>query len=154
MPRAARVLASTLGLALLIGAGAAAATLSSPLLGADLESIVRRLAQSVRENYVFPDKGEQAATMLESNLERGEYAGLDNARLAERLSRDLRELTGDRHFGVRPAPTRSQDDALVRSFTPRPSGTMGFERIIEGGAPQYVTCQVSRKSIRWKRPSR
>lgn len=121
-------LLAPLGLALLIGAGTAGAAFSSPQLGSDLEGMIRDLARSVRDNYVFPDKGEEAASMLETNLEKGAYDGLDDIRLAERLTRDLREVTRDRHFGVRPAPPQLEG-GVVKSFTRRPSGTMGFERV-------------------------
>lgn len=126
--RPTKALATSLGLALLIGAGATAATLTSPFLGTDLEVMVRDMARGIRDNYVFPDKGEEAAKMLETNLEQGDYNGLDDMQLAQRLTQDLRELTKDRHFGVRPAPLASER-AQARPIALPPSGTMGFERI-------------------------
>lgn len=125
--RTPKKLAMALGVSLLIGLGATAAAITSPLLGSEVEVMIRELAQGIRDNYVFPDKGEQAAELLEENLERGRYDGLDEMQLAERLTRDLQEVTKDRHFGVRPAPRDDPGiDAPVLQGAAR-SGTHGFE---------------------------
>jgi len=115
---------------LLICAGAAAAAISSPFVGAqiDVDTIVRDLAMGIRNNYVFPDKGEDAAKMLEENLDGGRYESLSDMELSQRLTLDLRELTEDRHFGVRPAPQRDETEVEV-TFTGQPSGTFGFQHI-------------------------
>src|SRR6201986_5365268 len=62
--------------------------------------IVTRAMELLRANYVFPDQAEQAATAVEARLEAGEYDDLDEVTLTERLTRDLQEITGDRHLRV------------------------------------------------------
>jgi hypothetical protein len=62
--------------------------------------IVTKAMELLRANYVFPDQAEQAATAVEARLEAGEYDDLDEVTLTERLTRDLQEITGDRHLRV------------------------------------------------------
>ena len=72
--------------------------------------IVTTAMSLLRANYVFPDVAERAATAVEARLESGEYDDLDEVTLTERLTRDLQEITGDKHLGVRlggvPGPRR------------------------------------------------
>ena len=74
--------------------------------------IVTKAMELLRANYVFPDQAERAATAIEAKLEAGEYDHLDEITLTERLTRDLQEITGDRHLGVRlgggPGPPRER----------------------------------------------
>jgi len=62
--------------------------------------IVTKAMELLRANYVVPDQAEQAATAVEAKLEAGEYDDLDEVTLTERLTRDLQEITGDRHLRV------------------------------------------------------
>ena len=74
--------------------------------------IVTKAMELLRANYVFPDQAERAATAIGARLEAGEYDHLDEITLTERLTRDLQEITGDRHLGVRlgggPGPHRER----------------------------------------------
>jgi hypothetical protein len=62
--------------------------------------IVTKAMELLRANYVFPDQAGQAATAIEARLEAGEYDDLDEVTLTERLTRDLQEITDDRHLRV------------------------------------------------------
>ena len=62
--------------------------------------IVTKALELLRANYVFPDQAEQASTAIEAKLEAGEYDDLDEVTLTERLTRDLQEITEDRHLRV------------------------------------------------------
>jgi Peptidase family S41/N-terminal domain of Peptidase_S41 in eukaryotic IRBP len=74
--------------------------------------IVTKALELLRANYVFPEQAGQAATAIEARLEAGEYDDLDEITLTERLTRDLQEITGDRHLrvvlGGGPGPRRQQ----------------------------------------------
>jgi len=74
--------------------------------------IVTKALELLRANYVFPDQAGQAATAIEARLEAGEYDDLDEITLTERLTRDLQEITGDRHLrvvlGGGPGPRRQR----------------------------------------------
>ncbi len=74
--------------------------------------IVTKALELLRANYVFPEQAGQAATAIEARLEAGEYDDLDEITLTERLTRDLHEITGDRHLrvvlGGGPGPRRQR----------------------------------------------
>jgi len=74
--------------------------------------IVTKAMELLRANYVFPDQAEQAANAIEARLEAGEYDDLDEVTLTERLTRDLQEITDDRHLrvvlGGGPGPQRER----------------------------------------------
>lgn len=70
----------------------------------DNAEMIKEMAQTISDNYVFPEMGAQASAMLLSNLASGKYADLDPMQLAQRLGADLQALTHDRHFGVRVLP--------------------------------------------------
>ena len=55
----------------------------------------------LRANYIFPDRAEQAATAIGARLDAGEYSGMDEAELAERLTTQLFEVCSDKHLRVR-----------------------------------------------------
>ena len=58
----------------------------------------------LRSTYVFPDRAEQAATAIEARLAAGEYDGLDEESLAERLTAQLSEACADKHLRVQMMP--------------------------------------------------
>ncbi|MGH3172576.1 MAG: hypothetical protein ACRDPF_01750, partial [Streptosporangiaceae bacterium] len=74
--------------------------------------IVTKAMELLRANYVFPEQAGQVATAIEARLEAGEYDDLDEITLTERLTRDLQEITGDRHLrvvlGGGPGPRRQR----------------------------------------------
>jgi hypothetical protein len=73
------------------------------------EIAVRALAL-LRENYVFPELAEQAATAVEARIAAGEYDDLDEITLTELLTSHLQAATDDKHLRVRlgraPRPRR------------------------------------------------
>lgn len=76
------------------------------------------IAAELREGYVFPEKGAQAAEALEKALAENAYGGVtDTAQFAMRLTEQLRAITKDGHvrvifgspFGNQPTPASPQD---------------------------------------------
>jgi Peptidase family S41/N-terminal domain of Peptidase_S41 in eukaryotic IRBP len=63
--------------------------------------IVRTALALLRTSYVFPDRAEQAAAAVEARLAAGEYDGMEEAALADRLTTQLYEICADRHLRVR-----------------------------------------------------
>jgi Peptidase family S41/N-terminal domain of Peptidase_S41 in eukaryotic IRBP len=63
--------------------------------------IVTTAMSLLRANYVFPEVAEQAATAVEAHLAAGEYDNLDEVTLTELLTRQLQEITGDKHLRLR-----------------------------------------------------
>ncbi len=67
------------------------------MIGTAISGISREL----REAYVFPDKGQQAADALDEAMRTGAYAGVtDPAQLALELTGKLRAITEDSHMRV------------------------------------------------------
>jgi hypothetical protein len=63
--------------------------------------IVATAVALLRENYVFPEVAERAATAVETRLAAGEYDDLDEPALAELLTGHLNEICDDKHLRVR-----------------------------------------------------
>jgi hypothetical protein len=72
--------------------------------------IVTTALALLRSHYVFPDRAERAAAIVEAKLAAGDYDGLDEFTLASRLTADLYEVCEDKHLKVRlgggPGPGR------------------------------------------------
>ena len=72
--------------------------------------IVTKALELLRANYVFPDEAERAAAAIEARLEAGEYDGLDEITLTDRVTGHLQDITGDKHLRLRlgggPGPRR------------------------------------------------
>lgn len=110
------------------GARADAGTLEPAMVRAAVASI----AVELREAYVFPARGQEAADVLERALAANAYDGLtDPEALARRLTADLQGVTGDSHMRVisgspfrQPAPAPGPQDAgfAVR----RLAGNVGY----------------------------
>ncbi|MFJ6195001.1 S41 family peptidase [Micromonospora sp. NPDC092111] len=62
---------------------------------------VERAIELLRDRYVFPERGEAAATTLRQRLTAGGYDGLDESTLAKRLTEDLLDVCPDAHLWVR-----------------------------------------------------
>src|SRR5262245_39296996 len=74
---------------------------SPPLAESTKRAIVEAAAKMLRERYIFPDVGAQAAQAIESALRGGAYDGLDQpGAFAQRLSEDLRAIAKDKHLRV------------------------------------------------------
>lgn len=66
-------------------------------------------------NYIFPDKAAEIAAAVRARHDAGEYDGLDEAALGERVTALFDELSGDKHLRLRPtahpgAETPTSDD--------------------------------------------
>lgn len=121
-------IAFTAGLLLSVFASA----LATPLFPrAQVADLVDALADQIRANYVFPDKGELAAEMLEKNAAEGAYDGLEGPALAMKLTQQLQELTKDRHFAIRATPPAPAQAAAGDSAAPRILAPMTAVRRVE-----------------------
>lgn len=110
--------------AALLLAGASQAQLRSgpgePVDAAMRAKIVDRVSAALNEHYVFPDVAKKMEAGIRQKLKAGAYDKIANsAELAEVLTRDLREVSKDKHLGVRYAP--SQPPELDSSGPPSPA---------------------------------
>src|SRR5947209_3454535 len=72
-----------------------------------VENVVELLGK-----YIFPDRAEEAAAAIRRRLAAGEYEGLDEAALGERLTAELFEVCQDKHLRV-----RVRDESLREAVT-------------------------------------
>jgi hypothetical protein len=92
------------------GEGAAAPRITlpdDPALSAEplpVAEVVDIVAGLIRSSYVFPDRADRAAAALGASLAAGEYDGLDDEELAEKLTSQLYEVCRDKHLRVRTRP--------------------------------------------------
>ena len=80
--------------------------------------IIDSVAQALNEVYVYPEVAKKMEKHLRQQLKEGAYKNLTSCReFAERLTRDLQEISKDRHLGVRFATEEMiqahQDDTLT-----------------------------------------
>jgi hypothetical protein len=68
--------------------------------------IVETAVAVVRSRYVFPERAAQAAAEIEARLAAGEYDGLSEPELAERLTSQLYAVCADKHLRVVVHPGR------------------------------------------------
>ena len=89
-------------------------------LSVPVSEIVEAAAEKVRSRYVFPDRGDQAARLLETSFASGNYDGLDTATLCDRITEQLYEVCADRHLRLRLRaegfPETTDPDALKAAW--------------------------------------
>lgn len=112
-------------------------TLTMPALADDNaieRELVEAIAEVVEENYVYPDKGDSAASMLRAALESGAYDTLKGDELAGALRMALVGHTNDLHFSVQGlpkgwTPPSSEEEATQRRAPQAPFGFNAIERL-------------------------
>jgi hypothetical protein len=107
---------------------------AEPLPPAELIDIITGL---LRSGYVFPERAEQASVALEASLTAGEYEGLDDETLAERLTSQLYEVCRDKHLRVRTRPPLPGRD-------PRPDRPRWPDWLERGSPLNYGIFKVER----------
>lgn len=69
------------------------------------QAMIRKVIDLTRANYVFPERAETVATMLETNLRSGTYSSLNTTdSFLETLNCDLQSAAGDKHLMVIHSP--------------------------------------------------
>lgn len=64
--------------------------------------VIKEIASHLKEEYVFPDIAEAVAKALLDHERRGDYKGIsDNTELSIVISKQLREMSHDKHLDVR-----------------------------------------------------
>lgn len=90
----------------------------APLDQSTVKKVIDGIAVKLREDYVFPDRGVQAADALEKAFSENAYAGVtDPSKFAIELTEQLRAITKDSHMRVifgspfrnQPPPSAPQD---------------------------------------------
>jgi C-terminal processing protease CtpA/Prc len=83
------------------------------------QDVIERTLSLLCESYLFPDKARQAADAIRERAAAGQYSGLDDAALAERLTEHLVETVGDVHLRVRYRPAKAPGAAAGDGLSAR-----------------------------------
>jgi hypothetical protein len=132
----------------------------APLNGADRAAIVQTLVAKINANYIKPDLAERVGRAIASKHAKGGYASATTAQaFSEALAKDLREFSGDKHFGARvvesfaefgitpDVPTRAEieerRDRIARQGygfqkIERLPGNVGYIELRSFGAPEFA----------------
>jgi hypothetical protein len=110
-----------------------------PVDAAARAKIVARVAEALNETYVFPDVAKKMEASIRQKLKTGAYDKIAySAELAEALSRDLREVSKDKHLRIVYAPSappgfdsKGPRDPAAREQERRELGAInfGFEKV-------------------------
>ncbi|MGZ3459741.1 MAG: S41 family peptidase, partial [Archangium sp.] len=128
---------------LLLVSGAAQAQMErgtgEPVDAAARAKIVEHVSAALNETYVFPDVAKKMEASIRQKLKAGAYDKLTHsAEFAEALTRDLREVSKDKHLGIRYAPAmppgldpNGPSDPAAREQLRRElaSTNFGFEKV-------------------------
>jgi hypothetical protein len=100
---------------------------------------VERVSAALNENYVFPDVAKKMETAIRQKLKAGAYDKLSNsAEFARALTRDLQEVSKDKHLSIHYAPSAppgmdssGRPDPAVQEQQRRDmaSRNFGFEKV-------------------------
>jgi hypothetical protein len=93
------------------------------------QAVVSALATALRDRYVFPDVGEQAAAKIDAARAAGEYDSLsDPAAFAARLHADVEAIAHDKHLRVNWQGGPPSAPAAGAAPPPMPRGEAGVVR--------------------------
>ncbi|MFV3127455.1 S41 family peptidase [Niveispirillum sp. KHB5.9] len=85
-----------------------------PLDKAERQAVLRGLADSLEQSFVFPEVGARYAAMLRAKADNDAYAALtDPTTFGEKVTADLQAVSADGHLRLAP-------EAAFRTRTPRP----------------------------------
>lgn len=132
----------------------------APLNASDRAAIVQTLVAKMNANYIEPAVAERVGRAIASKNAKGDYASAASAKaLSEALAKDLRELSGDKHFGAgvyegfnersgaADLPSRAQieewrEQSARRGYgiekIERLPGNVGYIELRSFGGPEFV----------------
>jgi C-terminal processing protease CtpA/Prc len=88
---------------------------------ADIDAMLKRLAELVEANYVFPEVGAELGRLLARRLADGRYAeAADERSLAALVTEDLQAVNGDKHlrllYSTEEVPDESEESAELAAM--------------------------------------
>jgi hypothetical protein len=114
--RRATVLAATIVIAAVASFAFGQATPNPPLERAKKQAVIDEIARDFGQRYVFPETAKKVEERLRARLAAGEYDAQKGASdFAQAVSRDILDVTKDRHTGFRYAPDAAADMRRMRS---------------------------------------
>lgn len=102
--------------------------------------VIEDYAQKLEDSYVFAAQGKLLANGLRSHLKRGDYAGLAEKELAEKVQQDMDSISPDQHNGL----VYVEFDALEEP-PPRPVPVASTEPVSQPGPDNFGMEKFSMK---------
>ena len=154
--RPLRVLSLVLAASALVSPASLLCRTPPPLESARVREVAEAVAAAIDDLYVYPDAGRRIAAGVRSRAAAGAYDGARSAsELADRLTRDLQEIGGDRHLSVRRETGATGGGPVIRrtvSGGPSPGeesppGGAGPIRVVRGhGRPDPAQAEAARRA--------
>src|SRR5437879_4929213 len=73
--------------------------------------LIAKCAELLRTRYIFPEKGETAAALLEKHLAAGDYDGLGDEALGALVTTQLDTVCADKHLRLRLRTDGGEEEA-------------------------------------------
>ena len=96
--------------------------------GAERQRVIDGIVKNLNESYVYPDLAQKMANSVRANQKHGDYDAItDPDALANRLTRDLRAVSNDKHLAVNFSPVKLPPDGEK----PSPDEEAHFRKMME-----------------------
>jgi retinol-binding protein 3 len=75
--------------------------------GSERQRVIDGVTKNLKESYVYPDLAQKMESAVRDNQKRGEYDSIvDPDAFANRLTKDLQEVSHDKHLGMNYSPVK------------------------------------------------
>jgi len=92
------------------------------------QRVIDGVVKNLNEFYVYPDMAQKMADSVQANLKRGDYDAItDPDAFANRVTKDLRDISQDKHLGVNYSPVKLPPDGEK----PSPEQEAQFRKMME-----------------------
>ncbi len=88
---------------------------SAPVSAGQKATLINSVCVHLKNMYVFPDKGEQVATLLQDRLKKGDYDNIATAdAFSEAVTKDMQSISHDGHLNINYIPQMARQLQLSR----------------------------------------
>ena len=95
-----------------------ATAVSVPVNAQLIENTITSIAEILKDQYVYPEKGKAIGDSLKARLATGRYSGIAEAAVfAQRVSGDLLSISKDEHIGFQYGTPPEEEDSKSESMT-------------------------------------
>ncbi len=117
---------------------------SVKLDAAERTRVIDGVARNLKESYVYPDLAQKMEEAIRANQKRGDYdAVTDPDAFANRLTKDLRGVSHDKHLGVNFSPVKLPEDM----GKPSPEQETEFHKMLERTNCEFQKVEILAQNI-------
>ena len=99
------------------------------------ENTVKQIGELMKANYVYPDKGKEAAAFLIEKLQAGDFDNITESKaFADALTKAVQEVTKDKHLRLRPNRSGGQHHTEEDAIKERVDRQERFRQFNQGVA--------------------